>query len=76
MEEYWAMKRGDGGVNSGLEVGCFGKRLRRYFMKAFEPNLEIPENLGIWRDVPNLEMLSLVMPVLLKENEKVINIWG
>lgn len=31
-----------------------GKMLRRYFMLAYDPIVEIPENGGIWKEIPKL----------------------
>jgi len=63
------MKR-DGTLNLGEEAGSFGKMLRRYFRKTFDSTLEIPENQDIWKDVPSLKMLSLLMPVITGEGEE------
>lgn len=49
--------------NCHLPVESLNKMLRRYFLKAYDPTLEIPENGCIWKRIPSLEMLNVAMQV-------------
>lgn len=58
VAKYRRMKSEDKEVED-LEEKSLGKVLRRYFMMAYDPSVEIPENGGIWKEIPSLEMLSV-----------------
>lgn len=67
VAEYRRMKSDDKVVEDLGEMPL-GKMLRRYFMMAYDPSVEISENGGIWKEIASLEMLSVSM-ILHEGNE-------